>query len=44
VDVVDWVVDEHSSEDSDSELDKEETKHDVDESDSWVGSENKTVH
>ena len=44
VDVVDRVTDEHSSEEVDSVSEIEETNHDEDESDSWVCSEDKTVH
>ncbi len=43
-DVVDRVMDEHSSEEVDSVSEIEETNHDEDESDSWVCSEDKTVH
>ena len=41
--VVEWVMDEHSSEEVDSVSEIEETNHDEDESDSWVCSEDKTV-
>ena len=44
VDVGEWVMDEHSSEDVDSVSETEETNHDEDESDSWVCSEDNTVH
>ena len=44
VDVVEWVMDEHSSEEVDSVSEREETNHDEDECDSWVGSDDKTVH
>ena len=43
VDVVEWVMDEHSSEEVDSVSEREETNHDEDESDFWVCSEDRTV-
>ena len=42
--MVEWVLDEHSSEEVDSVSEIEETYHNEDESDSWVCSEDKTVH
>ena len=44
VDVVEWVMDERSSEEVDSVSEREETNNDEDESDSWACSEDKTVH
>ena len=44
VDVVDWVMDENSSEEVESVSEREETNHDEDESDSGLCSEDRTVH